>query len=115
VFHHLNDFARVPVCGLISQYNATSAPSGPDRLPELMAAINVKRLTVRGFTQRDLVASHYGAFQREMPIWVSEGRVRYREDVVDGLENAPQAFFGLLRGENFGKLVVRVAVDPALG
>lgn len=115
VFPHLNDFARVPVCGLISQYNATSVPSGPDRLPELMRAINVKRMTVRGFTQRDLIGSHYGDFLREMPTWVSEGRVRYREDVVDGLDNAPQAFFGLLRGENFGKLVVRVAAEPTPG
>ncbi|MBM7518554.1 NADP-dependent oxidoreductase [Nocardioides nitrophenolicus] len=114
VFPHLNDFARVPVCGLISQYNTTTAPPGPDRLPALMTAINVKRLVVRGFTQRDLLASHYEAFQREMTSWVAEGRVAYLEDVVDGLENAPRAFLGLLRGENFGKLVVRVGPEPTL-
>jgi len=112
VFPHLNDFARVPVCGLIAQYNNTPPATGTDRLPALMTAINVKRLVVRGFTQRDLVASHYEAFQLEMPDWVEHGRVAYREDVVEGLENAPSAFLGLLRGANFGKLVVRVAPDP---
>ncbi|WP_456696693.1 NADP-dependent oxidoreductase [Aeromicrobium sp. P5_D10] len=111
VFPHLNDFARVPVCGLISQYNQTSAPTGVDRLPALMSAINIKRLVVRGFTQRDLIASHYADFERDMPIWVSEGRMKYRETFVDGLENAPEAFFGLLHGTNFGKLIVRVAAE----
>ncbi|PSK67942.1 NADPH-dependent curcumin reductase [Micromonospora sp. MH33] len=112
VFDHLNDFARVPVCGLISQYNETSAPTGPDRLPQLMSAINIKRLVVRGFTQRDFISTHYADFQRDMSAWLSDGRIKYREDFVDGLENAPDAFFGLLRGKNFGKLIVKVADDP---
>lgn len=112
VFEHLNDFARVPVCGLISQYNKTSPPPGPDRLPELMGAINIKRLEVRGFTQRDLIDKHYANFQQEMVAWVTGGRIKYREDIVDGLDNAVDAFLGLLRGENFGKLLVRVSADP---
>jgi len=70
-----------------------------------------KRLTLRGFIQRDF-AARYPDFLRDMTGWVRDGRVRYREDVVDGLERAPRAFFGLLEGRNFGKLVVRVA-DPS--
>ena len=105
----LNDFARVPVCGLVSQYNATGPAPGPDRLPELMTAINVKRMLFRGFTQRDFIDTHRDSFERDVSRWWREGALTYREDVVDGLENAPSAFLGMLRGENFGKLVVRVA------
>ena len=85
-------------------------PTAPP--PELMTAINVKRMEIRGFTQRDLVSAHYADFQREMPAWIAEGRIKYREDVVEGLENAVDAFLGLLRGENFGKLLVRVSEEP---
>ncbi|MCA0218317.1 MAG: NADP-dependent oxidoreductase [Actinobacteria bacterium] len=112
VFDHLNDFARVPVCGLISQYNASTPPSGPDRLPELMSAINTKRLLVRGFTQRDLIPAHYKSFARDVPRWLADGRLKYREDIVEGLESAPDAFLGMLEGKNFGKLLVRVSEDP---
>ncbi len=115
VFPHLNDFARVPLCGLISQYNRTQPPSGPDRLPDLMSAINIKRMTVRGFTQRDFVDSLSEQFQHDVSRWWEQGRLRYLEDVVDGLEQAPRAFLGMLRGENFGKLVVRVGTDPSPG
>lgn len=108
----LNDFARVPVCGLVSQYNDTASAAGPDRLPALMSAINIKRMTFRGFTQRDFLDTHAESFQRDVSLWWREGGLRYLEDVVDGLENAPRAFIGMLRGENFGKLVVRVADDP---
>ena len=113
VFPHLNDFARVPVCGLVSQYNLTGTSPGPDRLPDLMSAINVKRMMFRGFTQRDFAATHAEPFHRDVTRWWSEGRLAYLEDVVDGLENAPAAFLGMLRGENFGKLVVRVGPEPA--
>ena len=106
----LNPFSRVPVCGLIAQYNATELPPGPNKLPLLMRAVLSNRLTLRGFIVGDF-ADQQAEFLREMGGWVREGRVRYREDVVDGLENAPRAFIGLLRGENFGKLVVRVAPD----
>src|SRR5215469_12292896 len=108
VFPLLNPFARIPVCGLISMYNATSLSPGPILLPHLMRAILTKRLMIRGFIVSDFSA-RYGDFLRDVSAWVREGRIKYREDVVEGLENAPRAFIGLLRGENFGKLLVRVA------
>jgi len=107
VFPLLNEFARVPVCGLIAQYN-TIAASGTDRLPTLMQQVLHRSLAIRGFIQREFVDQR-PAFYREMAGWIASGKVRYREDIVDGLENAPQAFLGRLDGKNFGKLIVRVA------
>jgi NADPH-dependent curcumin reductase CurA len=107
----LNPFARIPVCGLIAQYNATELPPGPDRLPLLFRNVLTKRLTIRGFIVFDFAALE-GKFQSEVGAWVRDGRIRYREDIRDGLENAPEAFMGLLGGANFGKLLVRVAPDP---
>jgi NADPH-dependent curcumin reductase CurA len=109
----LNPFARIPVCGLIAQYNATELPAGPDRLPLLFRNVLTKRLTIRGFIVTDFAALE-GEFQREVGAWMRDGRIRYREDIRDGLENAPEAFMGLLGGANFGKLLVRVAPDPAI-
>jgi NADPH-dependent curcumin reductase CurA len=105
----LNDFARVPVCGLIAWYNATELPPGPDRTPMLLRRALVRRLTIRGFIVSDFAP---GDFLTDMGQWLRDGRLRYREDVREGLENAPAAFIGLLGGENFGKLLVRVAPDP---
>jgi NADPH-dependent curcumin reductase len=99
----LNDFARVPVCGVIAQYNAAGPSPGPD-----IATILRKRLLVRGFIVWDF-AARQGDFLRDMAAWIREGKVKYREDIVTGLEKAPQAFLGLLEGKNFGKLVVKVA------
>jgi NADPH-dependent curcumin reductase CurA len=113
VVRRLNRFARVPVCGLVAGYNATSAPEGPDQLPGFMRRVLTLSLTVRGFIQDEFLPTHGADFEREMGQWVREGRVRYREDVVEGLENAPEAFRGLLAGRNLGKLVVRVGPDPA--
>jgi len=107
----LNLYARVPVCGLIAQYNDTEAPEGPDRLPGFFTRVLVKSLTIRGFIQREFVSEMYADFQRDVSGWIREGRFAYREDIVDGLENAPAAFIGLLRGSNFGKIVVRVAEE----
>jgi NADPH-dependent curcumin reductase len=109
----LNEFARVPVCGLVANYNATQAPEGPDRLPGFLQQVLVKSLTVRGFIQREFVKDLYPDFLRDMSRWVLDGSVRYREDVVVGLERAPEAFRGLLNGRNFGKLVVEVGALPA--
>jgi len=103
----LNDFARVPVCGLVAHYNDTAPPPGPDRVPQLMSWILTRHLTVRGFIQRDFIAL-YPEFVREMGQWLRDGRMRYREDVVEGLENAPEAFIGMLAGKNFGKLLVKL-------
>jgi len=107
-----NPFARVPVCGLISQYSATGLPPGPNRLPVLMRAVLTKRLTIRGFIVSDFAAKQ-SEFLRDVSAWLKEGRIKYREDVVDGLERAPAAFIGLLKGENFGKMLVRVAPHQA--
>ncbi|MGY2049893.1 NADP-dependent oxidoreductase [Methylobacterium sp. JK268] len=103
----LNDFARIPVCGLVANYNMTELPAGPDRVPVLMRAVLSKRLTFRGFIVWDF-ADQEPAFLRDVSGWLREGRIRYREDVVEGLEHAPEAFIGLLKGRNFGKLVVKL-------
>jgi NADPH-dependent curcumin reductase len=107
----INPFGRVPVCGLIAQYNATSLPPGPDRVPTLMGAILVKRLTFRGFIVLDFAAQQ-PKFASDMAQWLREGKVKYREDVVEGLQNAAPAFKRLFTGENFGKLLVRVGPEP---
>jgi NADPH-dependent curcumin reductase CurA len=104
----LNKFARVPVSGLVAQYNAAGPGDGPDRLPATMRAILTKSLTVRGFINYEFAAEHYAAFLREVGAGIADGRIRYREDFVDGLERAPEAFIGMLEGRNFGKLIVRV-------
>ena len=107
----LNTKARVPVCGLIAHYNDTALPPGPDRLGLLPRTLLVKRIKMQGFIIFDDYAHRYGEFFAEMSQWLKDGKIKFREDVVDGLENAPQAFIGLLEGKNFGKLVVRVARD----
>jgi hypothetical protein len=106
----LNNFARIPVCGLVSQYNASSLPQGPDRMGLLMGQALVKRLKIQGFIVFDY-QSRFGEFFPQMSEWVAGGEVKYREEIVDGLEQAPQAFMGMLEGKNFGKLVVRVGAD----
>lgn len=107
----LNTSARIPLCGLISQYNAKELPSGPDRLSSLMGLILTKRIKMQGFIVFDDYGHRYGEFSNQMGQWVSEGKIKYKEDVVDGLENAVDAFKGLLVGQNFGKLVVRVSEE----
>jgi NADPH-dependent curcumin reductase CurA len=107
VFPLLNPFARIPVCGLIAGYNDSTPPPAPNMVPALMRAILVKRLTFRGFIVSDFNEQR-SAFIKDVATWIKEGKIKYLEDVVDGLENAPRAFQGLLRGENFGKLVVKV-------
>ena len=114
VVPRLNRYARIPVCGLITRYNDTAAPSAIDRLPDFMRRVLTQSLTVRGFIQAEFEPTHHEAFQQEMSAWVRDGSVRYREDVVEGLEKAPEAFRGLLRGNNLGKMLVRVGDDPTL-
>ncbi len=103
-----NDFARIPVCGLIAHYNATELPAGPNRVPQLMHLILTRRLTFRGFIVRDF-ASQMPQFLADMSVWLREGRIKYKEDVTDGLENAPRELIGLLKGKNFGKKIIRVS------
>jgi len=108
VIPQLNPNARVPVCGLVSQYNATSLPAGPDRMNWLMGQILRKKIKVQGFIIFDDFAHLYPEFAAEMTAWIKDGKIKYREEIIDGLENAPAAFIGLLKGENFGKRVIRV-------
>jgi NADPH-dependent curcumin reductase CurA len=105
----LNIGARVPVCGLIAHYNDETLPPGPNRLPLQMTTLLEKRIRMQGLVILDHYADRFDAFSRDMGEWVAAGRVKMREDLVDGLENAPTALIGLLEGRNFGKLVVRVA------
>ena len=109
VFPLLNVFARVSVCGLIAHYNDTEAKV-PNWAPSLMRAILTKRLTIRGFIVTDFAARH-ADFLRDMSQWVHEGKVKYKEFVTEGLDSAPGAFMGLLKGANFGKQLVRVGPD----
>ena len=111
VFPLFNQFARMPVCGTIAFYNATNFPEMETYVPTLMRAVLTKRLRIQGFIVYDF-ASDYPDFARDMASWIEEGRVKYREDIVDGIEQAPEAFVGLLKGKNFGKLVVKVGADP---
>jgi NADPH-dependent curcumin reductase CurA len=102
----INKGARIPLCGMISEYNATGNPAGPNLRPLL-----VQRATMKGF----IVSDHPDrapAFLQEVAPLVVSGRIKFREDIVDGLEQAPSAFIGLLQGKNFGKLMVRVSPDP---
>lgn len=112
-FGLLNVGARVPVCGMISHYNDTAPPAGPDTLAKVMRGILTNRLTIQGF----IIFDHqhrWKDFHADMAAWIRDGRVKYREDFVHGLENAPTAFRGLLEGKNFGKLIVRVGDDPTI-
>ena len=106
VLPQINRGARIPLCGIISQYNATELPPGPN-----LAPILVNRALVQGFIISDHV-DRTPEFLRDCGEWVRTGRLKYREDIVDGLERAPEAFIGLLRGKNLGKLIVRVPPDP---
>ena len=108
----LNPFARIPVCGLVANYNGTAPAAGPDKTVALMRAVLTKRLTIRGFIVFDF-ADQQSAFLAEVGPWLASGDVVYREDVVDGLDKAPEALIGMLRGKNFGKLLVRVGPDAA--
>ncbi len=104
----LNTKARIPLCGLVSQYNATALPEGPDRLSSLMGMLLVKRIKMQGFIIFDDYGHRYNEFAQDMSQWLAEGKMQYREQIVQGLAQAPTAFMGLLEGKNFGKLVIEV-------
>ena len=105
----LNPKARVPVCGLIAHYNATGLPEGPDRLPLLTGTLLKQRIRMQGFIIFDDYGPRYPEFLQQMSRWVAEGKIHFCEDLVHGLEAAPAALIGLLKGENFGKLIVKLA------
>jgi len=104
----LNSCARIPLCGLVSQYNATSLPEGPDRLFMLMGDLLRKRIKMQGFIVFDDYGDQFGDFTKEMQKWLSEGKISYREHMVEGIENTVDAFNDMLSGENFGKTVVKI-------
>ncbi len=104
----LNTHSRIPLCGLIAQYNSRSLPHGPDRSSQLIAMFLVKQIKLQGF----IISNYFHrmpAFIADMSQWMQAGRIQYREDITRGLENAPQAFMGLFKGSNFGKLLVQVS------
>lgn len=105
----LNSFARVPVCGLIAQYNAPGQAAGPDQLPATMRQVLTKSLLLRGFLNYEFAAEHFSAFLQTVAPAIADGRIRYCEDITEGLENASDAFIRMLEGRNFGKTLVRVA------
>lgn len=107
----MNPFGRIPVCGRIAHYSDTALPDGPDRTVQVMGSILVNRLKIQGF----IVTDRYDwlkDFLTEVGGYIRDGRLKYREDITEGLENAPEAFMGLLKGRNFGKQLVRVSEDP---
>jgi len=106
VLQNINLGARIPLVGLISQYNAETPPPGPNLMPLL-----VKRALIKGFLVGDYQQRH-AEFMNDMSQWLQAGKLKYKEDIIQGLENAPRAFIGLLQGENFGKLIVQVGDDP---
>lgn len=104
----LNTKARIPLCGLIANYNDTALPAGPNRLPQLASLMLTRRIKMQGYIITEDYRHRFGEFFKEMSTWVSEGKIKFREDIVNGLENAPSAFIGLLTGKNFGKLIIKV-------
>ena len=105
----LNAHARIPVCGLVAQYNATDLPEGKDRLSMLTGLILSRRLTIKGFIIFEEYGDHYPEFLETMSKWVKSGDVKTKEYIAEGLDHAPDAFVRMLNGDNFGKTVVKVA------
>jgi NADPH-dependent curcumin reductase CurA len=104
---HMNANGRIVMCGMISVYNEVKPVPGPVRLPYIVS----KKLTVKGFIVRD----HFdklGPFIADMGKWIAEGKIIWKETIVGGIENAPRAFIGLFKGENFGKMMVKVGPEP---
>ena len=105
----MNQFGRIVLCGMISQYNMTASPPG---LNNLFLAVT-KRLTLKGF----IISDHWDEltqFNDDMGMWIEEGRIKWKETIIEGIENAPEALIGLFKGDNFGKMLVKVGSDPAV-
>ncbi len=108
VWPHMNLHSRVPVCGLIAGYNATATTAGPDRLAPVAMTLITKRILMQGFLNGDHVEDHFATFQREVGAWVASGDIHVREDIVIGLEKAPEALRRVLSGRNLGKTLVKL-------
>ena len=103
----MNTKGRIVMCGMISMYNDVKPVPGPVRMPYIIQ----KQLTMKGF----IVSDHFdkfSAFTADMGKWIAEGKIRWKETIVDGIENAPEAFIGLFKGENMGKMIVKVGPEP---
>ena len=104
---HMNTHGRLVMCGMISMYNATQPVPGPKNL----VYMTIKQLIMQGF----IVYNHWDKIQQfysDMGKWIAEGKIKWKDTVVDGIENAPKAFIGLFKGENFGKMIVKIGPDP---
>ena len=106
ILGNMNLYGRIVLCGMISQYNATRPAPGPNNL---MLAV-IKRLTLRGFIVTDH-SERMPDFFAEMGKWIAEGKIKWKETIIEGIENSPKAFIGLFTGENFGKMLVRIGSD----
>ena len=106
VFPKLNDFGRMIMCGMVAEYNDVEPRLGPN----LMSAVR-KQLKIQGFIVSDQW-QRWGEYRAMAAPLVKSGALKYREDIVDGLDRAPEAFIGLLQGRNFGKLLIRLGADP---
>jgi NADPH-dependent curcumin reductase CurA len=106
VFTNMNPFGRIPVCGMISQYNLTDSQPGPRNMTSIIG----KRLLIQGF----IVSDHYDQlpqFRRDILAWIKQGKIKWKETIIEGIENSPAAFIGLFHGDNLGKMLVKVAPD----
>jgi hypothetical protein len=104
----LNRYARIPVCGLVAYYNG-EVPEGEAPISRTMMTVLRRSLLIRGFINTEFVADHYESFLKELSPLIASGKIRYREDITEGLAAAPEAFIGMLTGRNFGKTLVRVS------
>jgi len=100
---HMNQYGRIPVCGMIAQYNDTEATPGPSNLSLIIG----KRLKLQGYIVSDYRA-RTAEFYADMRPWIAAGQIKWQETVVDGIENAPNALIGLFNGENMGKMLVKL-------
>jgi NADPH-dependent curcumin reductase CurA len=105
----VNDHARIALSGLVAHYNNAALPDGVDRTAQWLRVLLTRRVTLQGFVIFEHYASRHADFLAQMTAWLRDGRIAVAEDVIDGLEVAPAGLIGLLRGDNLGKLVVRVA------
>ena len=100
---HMNTHGRIVMCGMIDQYKATHPPVGPTNLRYVIS----KQLRIQGFIVRDYM-DRMPQFYADMGKWIAEGRIKWKETVMEGIEKAPAAFIGLFEGKNVGKMVVRL-------
>jgi NADPH-dependent curcumin reductase CurA len=107
--NNMRQFGRIAACGMIDQYNATTPAPGPNNLILIVGL----SLTMRGF----IVSNHFDMmpeFLADMAKWAKDGKMKWRETIVEGIDKAPESFIGLFKGENFGKMLVKVGPDQAV-